>query len=187
MGFAVRRALWLGVALGLILPLCGCICVVCYEEDHLGRVIDAETREPLEGVVVLGYWYRIIHGPGGGHQKYYDAEETVTDNKGEFRIKGMGLKVFSNVDEMFVLVFKAGCEGLSGIPWSTLREGMILSKKITWERKRAIIPIRKMTDEEKSRAITPGGAEKVPKEKMKKLIEEWEKHSSDLLQLRRKR
>jgi hypothetical protein len=56
---------------------------------YRGRVIDAETREPLAGAVVLVYWTRnapaIGHGPA---QSFLGAEEALTDDRGEFIVGG---------------------------------------------------------------------------------------------------
>jgi hypothetical protein len=52
---------------------------------YRGRVIDAETKEPLAGAVVLVYWMR--HAPGIGHgpaESFLGAEETMTDDRGAF-------------------------------------------------------------------------------------------------------
>jgi hypothetical protein len=53
-----------------------------------GRVIDAETKEPIEGAVVavIYRWYPIIGTPGGVNSVEYDAKETLTNEKGEFHI-----------------------------------------------------------------------------------------------------
>jgi len=52
---------------------------------YRGRVVDAETKEPLAGAVVLVYWIRnapaIGHGPA---QSFLGAEEALTDDRGEF-------------------------------------------------------------------------------------------------------
>ena len=52
---------------------------------YRGRVIDAETKEPLAGAVVLVYWIR--NAPGIGHgpaESFLGAEEALTDDRGEF-------------------------------------------------------------------------------------------------------
>jgi hypothetical protein len=52
---------------------------------YRGRVIDAETKEPLVGAVVLVYWNR--NAPGIGHgpaESFLGAEEALTDDRGEF-------------------------------------------------------------------------------------------------------
>lgn len=90
----------------------------CYaariDGPYRGRVIDADTREPIEGVVVLGTWDRETPTVAGAVHKYYDATETVTDKNGEFEIKGLGVLVMSNIIPMDVFIFKAGYEYDSG-------------------------------------------------------------------------
>ena len=51
---------------------------------YYGKVIDAETREPIEGAAVLVVFYTEQAGPAGSVTHYADALETVTDKKGEF-------------------------------------------------------------------------------------------------------
>lgn len=51
---------------------------------YRGRVVDAETKEPLVGAVVLMSWYRMAPGLGHASSSFMDAEETLTDERGEF-------------------------------------------------------------------------------------------------------
>jgi hypothetical protein len=51
-----------------------------------GKVIDAETKEPIEGAAVVAVWHEdFAAGPGSGDE-FVDAVETLTDNKGSFEI-----------------------------------------------------------------------------------------------------
>ena len=53
--------------------------------EFRGRVIDAETKQPIEGaVVVVLYKKWEFGGPGGGNTLPFDAKETLTDKNGEF-------------------------------------------------------------------------------------------------------
>src|SRR5262245_16978366 len=55
------------------------------EGPYRGKVIDAATKEPLVGAVVLVYWNR--ESPGIGHgpsESFLGAEEALTDAQGEF-------------------------------------------------------------------------------------------------------
>jgi hypothetical protein len=36
----------------------GCAYPIRYDGPYEGRVIEAETKQPIEGVVVLGVWYK---------------------------------------------------------------------------------------------------------------------------------
>lgn len=177
----------------------------CYaariDGPYRGRVIDADTREPIEGVVVLGTWDRETITPGGATHTYYDAMETVTDKNGDFEIKGLGLLVMSNVIPMDVLIFKAGYEYESG-PWRGLKSrgwkgteesyDPNLKTKVTRpvfdpklrvisEGDRAIIPLRKLTRDERRKEGTfpplPPGEASI--EKVRRMLQEINKAAKE--------
>jgi hypothetical protein len=50
------------------------------------QIVDAETKQPLEGVVVVALWTKNIRGPGGAGGNYYDSQEVLTDKDGRFTI-----------------------------------------------------------------------------------------------------
>jgi hypothetical protein len=52
---------------------------------YYGKVIDTDTKEPLEGASVLVVFYTEEYGPAGAITHYADAIETVTDKAGEFK------------------------------------------------------------------------------------------------------
>jgi hypothetical protein len=52
--------------------------------QYRGRVIDAETKQPLEGAVVLAVWENKIPGVSGTSYSYLDSEEILTDENGRF-------------------------------------------------------------------------------------------------------
>lgn len=69
-----------------------------------GKVVDAETGEPVEGAVVLAEW-TVTKGFGLTYTESYKILETVTDNEGKFR--------FSRVYNPFaggptVVIYKKG-------------------------------------------------------------------------------
>jgi len=133
----------------------GCMQVAGYERDYKGRVVDAETGQPIPGVVALGVWYTKTPTPAGSTSHFHDAKETVTDGKGEFTIPGKGLKILSNVEPMDILIFKAGYEYIGMGPWESFKYSRILRDKIKWEGDRAIIPIKKLTLEERKNRTPP--------------------------------
>lgn len=166
----------LSVIVVLISSGCG-IAAVRYDGPYEGRVIDADTGQPIEGVVVLGDWSREHISPGGATHTFYDAKETITDKNGEFYIEGMGLEILSNVTPMDVLIFKAGYEYL-GSPWESLKKSkyLIEKRKIKWEGNKAIIPLRKLTMEERRKQGTPSfPSEAYEKKRMPLLIKEINK------------
>src|SRR5882724_4270656 len=50
------------------------------------QVVSAETKQPLEGVVVLAWWTRHVRSFGGPSEEYRDSHEVLTDKDGRFRI-----------------------------------------------------------------------------------------------------
>lgn len=72
--------IWIGLLWGTVSP-------VRADGPYRGRVIDAETRAPIAGAVVVGIWERTIftvHSPS----VFEDARETVTDADGWFELLG---------------------------------------------------------------------------------------------------
>ena len=156
----------------------------CYaarvDGPYKGRVIDADTRQPIEGVVILGVWNREIITAGGATHNFYDAMETVTDKNSEFEVKGLGLLVLSNVIPMDVLIFKAGYEYWGLGPWRGLKEGYLSSKKVKWEGDKAIIPLRKLTMEERRKNIPPLPPGEAPLGKVILMLKEFNRNSLEL-------
>ena len=50
------------------------------------QVVSAETKQPLEGVVVLAWWTRHVRSFGGPSEEYRDSQEVLTDKDGRFSI-----------------------------------------------------------------------------------------------------
>lgn len=51
-----------------------------------GKIIDIETKEPLEGAVVVAVWERVYRTPTGDSSYFYEAKEILTDKEGKFEI-----------------------------------------------------------------------------------------------------
>ncbi len=176
----------------------------CYaariDGPYEGRIIDADTDQPIEGVIVLGVWYTETPSAAGALHRFYDAMETVTDKNGEFKIKGLGLKVLSNVIPMDVLIFKAGYEHFGLGPWTGLKSkgwkgketsyDPVLKTKVTkpvfdskekvkWEGDKAIIPLKKLTMEERKKQGSPDFSSQIPGEKMKRMLDEINKERAE--------
>ncbi len=118
---------------------------------YKGRIIDADTRQPIEGVVVLGVWYKEYAIGATGGSEFYDAEETVTDKNGDFKIKGKGLLLFSFVGPVDLTIFKAGYKYVRG-GWE---HGIGYFDDIRWNGKTGIIPLKKLTMEERKKSHGP--------------------------------
>jgi len=62
---------------------------------YYGKVVDAETKEPLEGAVVLAKYNTWLYASPGGPATYFlDAQEAITDKNGEFRISSLNAFAF---------------------------------------------------------------------------------------------
>lgn len=57
-------------------------------EMYHGKVVDAETEQPLEGSVVVVVWYKKPLISMDGPTYFHDAKEVLTDAKGEFSLDG---------------------------------------------------------------------------------------------------
>jgi len=161
----------------ILLP--GCVYAVRVDGPYEGKVIDADTGEPIEGVVILGVWYTSQFSPAGGVSNFYDARETMTDKNGEFSIPGMGLRVLSNLQPMDALIFKAGYEYIGLGPWESLKKAMFLKEKIKWEGDKPIIPLRKLTMEERKKQGDPDYPSEASKEKIKFMLNEVNKDRTE--------
>jgi len=145
---------------------------------YQGGVVDAASGESLEGAVVVGIWYKISIGPGGGYPHYLDARETVSDADGRFSLPGFDKK--APHQEFRLLIFKAGYEALGvygPVPWGELKEGGILEKEIQWDGDRPTISLRKLSRAEiKARRLFLRPME-VPEDKMPLLMQELAEES----------
>jgi hypothetical protein len=156
----------------------GCVTYFGYDGPYEGRVIDRETLKPIEGAVVHGTWVRSHPGPGGASSSYYDSREMLTDKDGNFSIKGVGLLIISNIEEMEVNVFKAGYTQRHGY-WSGFKD-LDYVKDIEWEGDKAVFKLRRMTlAERKQRSLDfPGGS--VPAKNKRLIVQERNKEMKEL-------
>ncbi|MCP4614574.1 MAG: carboxypeptidase-like regulatory domain-containing protein [Planctomycetes bacterium] len=72
--------------------------MIHHKPSYKGRVIDAETKEPIAGAVAVAIYnkYPIISGPGGGSSTEFHAKEALTDENGEFTIPSYTTLLFPN-------------------------------------------------------------------------------------------
>ena len=75
------------------------------------QVVSAETKQPLEDVVVLAWWTRHVRSFGGPSEEYRDSQEVRTDKDGRFTIES---RWFFSLNPLvffrgpFVSMFKPG-------------------------------------------------------------------------------
>ena len=114
----MKRNTLLVLLLGLTAPLPACLGFVfgVYSAEPLeATVLDAQTKQPLEGVIVTANW-QIEEGTMGGNVPVGQLMvlETVTDKDGVFRFPGWGSKSAPKghlvVHDPQLLLFKSGYE-----------------------------------------------------------------------------
>lgn len=167
----MKKLVILFIGISFFFP--GCAYPFRYDGTYKGKVIDADTGQPIEGVVVLGVWETVTITPAGGTHDYYDAKETVTDKNGEFEIPGKGLRILSRLEPVRLTIFKAGYEYMD-YSWETLRGDRTLSKKVKWEDDKVFVSLKKLTMEERRESLTfpPYPPTEAPQEKIKLMMEE---------------
>jgi len=137
--------------LSILLMFCcsGCVTYIGYDGPYEGRVIDKDTRQPIVGAVVHGSWFKAHPGPGGATHTYYDSREVLTDKDGKFKIEGLGLLIFSNMEKMDINMFKAGYTQQYGA-WEGLK---YIHEDVEWDGNKAIIKLRRMSIEERRKRV----------------------------------
>lgn len=75
--------------------------------EFRGRIIDAETKQPIEGAVAVALYDKspLIGGPGGPNSYVFHAKETLTDNKGEFRLPAYSTFLIFSEDVFVMFIF----------------------------------------------------------------------------------
>ena len=147
---------WLCLAC-VVLVCSGCV-LARIDGPYKGRVIDAETNQPIEGAVVSGTWYKEAATPAGSASTYYDSYEMLTDKNGDFSIPGKGLLLFSEIRDIQISIFKAGYEQLEPNLWKGLRTWGS-DDSITWQGEKGTFKLRRLSLAERRNRSTafPGG------------------------------
>jgi hypothetical protein len=139
---------------------------------YQGKVIDAETGEPIEGAVVLIAFYTERHTLGGNVSRFEDAVETLTDKNGEFRIPVRTISVTRFMHEWrpfgHATIFKPGYAGYGCFPrHKDVQPHIVPSSTIPRNEYVTIsLPMLKNVEERRRQSCRPGG---VPDDKMKHL------------------
>ncbi len=163
----------------IILCLASCASICRIDGPYEGRVVDAETGKPIEGVVVHGTWSRVHATVAGASTEYYDSYEMLTDKNGEFKIPGKGLLLFSNIEEITLSIFKAGYEQFpKHSPWSGLKKYGPFNK-VLWNGNKGTFRLKKKTIEER-RNDTPTLPFAPSNKKLRLLIKESNKEMMEI-------
>jgi len=109
-----RNLLFIFILLGAVASLVACATPLTYSAKEIhGQVVDAETGQPIEGVVVVAQW--ILFQVGSGHGPRLQIIETVTDKDGKYAFSAWGPKPHAPFTELVdrdpeILIFKSGYE-----------------------------------------------------------------------------
>lgn len=83
----IRLILW--ILLIIFMPRIVVGCTWWGNKTYSGRVIDADTLEPIEGAAVVAVWHKSWPGIGtGADTRFKMAREVLTDANGEWSIRG---------------------------------------------------------------------------------------------------
>jgi hypothetical protein len=88
----------------LMIIFCMGLSTSAYGATFKGKVIDADTKEPIEGAVVVASWMEETTTPGATHTRLKDVKESITDKKGEWIITGPKGKEGGNITSIFTLI-----------------------------------------------------------------------------------
>jgi hypothetical protein len=75
----------------LLAPACLVVtteCVFAKDITYRGKVIDTDSREAIEGAVVVIYWLKAWQTVSGENTELKEVKETLTDRNGEWSIRG---------------------------------------------------------------------------------------------------
>ena len=140
---------------------------------YYGKVVDSETKEPIEGAAVLVVFYTSEPGPAGSITRYADALETVTDKNGDFSLpahKVTSTKFLHLLENYgYFTIYKPG---YGCYPKHRDAEPMFVPNGTLPEKKFVTVELPRLkTMEERKEAGTPTVSGSVPYEKQKYLIE----------------
>lgn len=96
--------------------------LIYHKPEFRGKVIDAETKEPIEGAVVVVVYkkHSLISGPGGGYTSVINVKETLTNKKGEFYFPSYSTVIQPNSieDTAEIIIYKPGHGSYPGLQTS---------------------------------------------------------------------
>jgi hypothetical protein len=105
-----------GLAVVVLPFLCSCAPPIYFAKATHGTVVDADTKAPIEGAVVVAQWI-LAQGLAGfpGHIRRLQVFEVVTDHQGRYLVPAWGphlrpLFTWLDSHDPDILIFKHGYE-----------------------------------------------------------------------------
>jgi hypothetical protein len=93
----------------LLGPSTGCI---YHKPVFQGKIIDVDTKEPMEGAVVVAFYEKLSMGLGAGaNEVIINARETLTNKNGQFRIPSyttLIIPIINRDSSTTFIIFKPG-------------------------------------------------------------------------------
>lgn len=102
------------IFISLIAAMSGC--TLYHKPEFRGRIIDAETKAPIESAVAVVMYYKqpLIGSPGGPNAYVFEAKETLTDGRGEFYFPSLtSMNVFTRDMGTHFIFYKPGFMAVS--------------------------------------------------------------------------
>jgi len=90
--------------------------LIYHKPAYEGKVVDVETNEPIEGVVVTAVYSKHVFTYTGSHNQEIHVAEALTDAKGKFKIPPFTKLIgpLSGEEPVNFIVFKSGYAALEG-------------------------------------------------------------------------
>ena len=172
----VRRLLILsGIVLALSVPM------RC-KGPYKGRIVDNVTGKPIQGAVAIANWTTVTINAAGGTTRCLDAREAVSDENGEFMLKGRSAPFFGLFPgNMRIYIYKVGYRKVT-CEWSEFDPAgsCYLAEPVAFDGDRAVFALTRVAPGQlgyEGRPPTGGCGRKdgKPLSAYTKEVEKWER------------
>lgn len=165
------------VVWSLVLITCGSSCSAVNPRawtagPYRGRVVDAETSEPIEGAVALVSWRRFYPMPFHATEGPFAARETVTGKDGRFSLPGAPLSwiPLTALSPPAFRVFKAGFDSF---PSFLDPENNPPTASALLSESEVTIGLRKLKTKEEVRTVGILSDPGIREDQVPRFMEEW--------------
>jgi hypothetical protein len=165
--------------------------LIFHKSAFRARVIDAETKEPIEGAVVVVVYEKHVYGPAGGYSSVVKVKEALTDKKGEFFFPSYttGIHPFSREYYTEFIIYKPGYGNFPNfqvspptfVDWDKFFSEDYGTKKVVRKRSKSatvtfgVVELPRLRTWKERRKANPSSISDIPKSKWPLLNEMIEK------------